>query len=97
MNSEMRTKSKNDFEKDFFKPTNNSIFRKTMENVKRHRDIKNMTTDRRRSNLASTPSYDTAKCFPEKLSEIQMNKTNKKEQASVIRSVNSIHQEDCHV
>ena len=74
-NTRLRTEAKNDFEKDFFKLMNNSDFGKTMENVKIHRDIKLVTTDKRRNQLASEPNYHTTKYFSENLIAIETEKT----------------------
>ena len=75
MNTKLRKEVKNEFEKDFFKLKNNAVFRKTMENVRKHRDIKLVTTDKRRNQLASEPNYHTTKYFSENLMAIEMKKT----------------------
>ena len=67
MNSKLRTETKNDFEKYFFKLMNNAVFEKTMKNVRKHRNIKLVTTDKRRNRLASEPNYHTTKNVPENL------------------------------
>ena len=75
MNTELRKLAKNDFEKDLFKLMNNSVFGKTMENITKHRDIKLVTTDRKRSKLVSEPNYHTINLISEDLSIIEMKKT----------------------
>ena len=75
MNTILKQETKNDFEKDFFKLMNNSIFGKTIENVRKHRDIKLVTTDEKRNKLVSEPNYHTTKRFSENLLAIEMKKT----------------------
>ena len=75
MNTELRKNAKNEFEKNFFKLMNNSVFGKTMENVRNHRDIKLITTDKRRKRLVSEPNYHSHKNFSEHLIAREMKKT----------------------
>ena len=74
MNTELRKQAKNDFEKDFFKLMNNSVLGKTMENVRKHRDIKLVTKDKRRNQLVSEPNYHATKSFSENLLAIETKK-----------------------
>ena len=74
MNTKLRTEAKKYFDKDFFKLTSNTVFRKKMENGKKHRDIRFVTTDKRRSYLLSKPNYHTRKRFSRNLLAIEMNK-----------------------
>ena len=67
MNTDLRKKVKNDFEKDLFKLMNNAVFGKTIKNViKKHRVIKLVTKERRWNFLVSEPNYHAAKFFTEK-------------------------------
>ena len=75
MNTELRKLAKDDFEKDLFKLMNNSVFGKTMENIRKHRNIKLVTTDKKRNKLVSEPSYHTINYISEDLSIIEINKT----------------------
>ena len=79
MNTDFGKKNKNDFEKDFFKLMNDSVFGKTMENVRKNRDIKLVTIERRRNQIVRTkvlePNYHTTKFFTENLFAIEMKKT----------------------
>ena len=75
MNTELRKLAGNDFEKDIFKLMNNSVFGKTMENIRKHSDIKLVTTDKKRSKLVSEPNYHTINLISEDLSIMEMKKT----------------------
>ena len=75
MNTELRKVAYNDFERDFYKLINNAVFGKTMENIRKHRDIKLVTTDKKRSKLISEPNYHTINLISEDLSIIEMKKT----------------------
>ena len=72
MNTELRKQAKNNFEKDFFNLMKNSVFEKTMENIRKHRDIRLITTDQRRNQLVSESNYHTTKWFSENLLAIEM-------------------------
>ena len=75
MNTKLRKEAKNDFEKDFFKLMNNSLFGKTMENVRMHRHIKLVTTDITRNQLLSEPNCHKTKHVSDNLMAIEMKKT----------------------
>ena len=63
MNTELRKKAKNNLKKDSFKLINNSIFGKTMESVRKHRDIKFAATEKRRNYLVFEINYHTTLFF----------------------------------
>ena len=73
MNTELRKVAKNDFEKDLFQLMNNSVFGKTMENIRKHRD--KASNDRQKKKLVSEPNYHTINLISEDLSIIEMKKT----------------------
>ena len=74
INTKLRQKARNNFEKDFFKLMNNAVFGKTMENVRKYRNIKLVTTEKRRNYLLSEPNYHTATFFTENLLAIEIRK-----------------------
>ena len=74
MNTELRMKAQNDFDKDFYKIMNNALYGKSMENVRRHKIIKVLNNDTKRNKLVSEPNYHTTKWFSENLLAIEMKK-----------------------
>ena len=74
VNTKYRKEAQNDFEKDFFKLMNNSVFGKTLENVRNHKDIKSVTSDKIRKRLVSEPNCHSHKKFSEHLMHIEIKK-----------------------
>ena len=72
INTELRKLAK--YEKDLFKLMNNAVFGKTIENIRKHRNIKLVATDEKRNKLVSEPNYHTINYISEDLSIIEMNK-----------------------
>ena len=75
MNTKLRTEAKIDFEKDIFKLMNNAVLPKTRGKVRKYKDIKLVTADKRRNQLASKPNYHTTKYISENLMATEMKKT----------------------
>ena len=74
-NVKLRTQAKNDFEKDFFKLMNNSVFGKTMENIRNRVNVKLVDTGEQFKKLAAKPNYESRKIFNENLVSVHMKKT----------------------
>ena len=83
INTKLRKEAKNEFVKYFFKLMNNAVLGKTMENVRKHRDIGLAKTDKRRNQFVSEPSYHKVKCFSENLMAIETKKIKVKMNKSV--------------
>ena len=73
-NTEMRKNAKNSFEKDFFKLMNNSVFGKTMENVRKRTNIELVTNEKRLNKLSAKPTYVSSKVFNENLVAVHTKK-----------------------
>ena len=67
LNTKLKTEAKNNFEKDFFKLINNSIFGKTIENLENRVDIKLVEYNEKARTLAAKPNYDHCTIFDEYL------------------------------
>ena len=75
LNTDLRTAAKNEFKKDFFKLMNNSVFGKTMENIRNRVDIKLVNNEKRAENLSAKPNFNHCNIFSENLVAIHMKKT----------------------
>ena len=64
-NTQLRTAATNDFEKEFFKLMNNSVFGKTMENIRKHRNIKLVTTEEKYLCTVMKPNFKSGVLFGE--------------------------------
>ena len=88
MHTKLRTEAKRIFEKIFFKLMNNTIFGKIMENVRQHKNIKLVTTNKRINYLVSETNYHTKKYFFRKFISNRNEKNKiKNEQASISRFI----------
>ena len=74
-NTNLRTQAKNNFEKDFFKLMNNSVFGKTMENIRNRVNVKLVNTGEQFKKLTAKPNYESRKIFNENLVSVHMKKT----------------------
>ena len=72
MNTELRKSAKDNFKKYLFTLMNNAVFGKTIENIRKHRNIKLVATDKKRNKLVSEPNYHTMNSISEDLSIIEM-------------------------
>ena len=75
LNTDMRTKAKTDFEKDFYKLMNNSVFGKTMENIRKRVNVKLVTNENALNKLAKKPNYKEVNIFHENLIAVHVEKT----------------------
>ena len=87
MNTKLQIDAKNDFEKDFFKLMNNSVFRETMGNVRNHRDITLVITNEKRNKLLSEPNYSSTKQFSENVLATEMKKKEEKTKLRVNKPI----------
>ena len=75
MNTNLRTQAKNNFEKDFYKLMNNSVFGKTMENIRNRVNVKLVNTEEKLKKLTAKPNFKSLKIFSENLISVHMKKT----------------------
>ena len=74
-NTEMRKNTKSDFEKNFFKLMNNSVFGKTMENLRKRTNIELVDNPKRIKKICAKPSFKSFKIFNDSLVAVHQDKT----------------------
>ena len=74
LNTRLRKDAKNEFEKDFFKLMNNSVFGKTMENIRNHKDMKLVTSEQKYLKYVMKPNVKDGHLFSKKLFAVEMGK-----------------------
>ena len=74
LNTKLRKDAKNEFEKDFFKLINNSVFGKTMENIRNHKDMKLVTSDKKYLKYVMKPNFKDGHPFSKHLFAVEMGK-----------------------
>ena len=74
-NTDLRKAAKNEFEKDFFKLMNNSVFGKTMENIRNHRNMKLVTNEQKYKKYVMKPNFKDSVRFSEHLIGVELGKT----------------------
>ena len=74
-NTNLRTQAKNNFEKDFYKLMNNSVFGKTMENIRKRVNVQLVTSREKFKKLVAKPNFRSRKIFNENLVSVHMKKT----------------------
>ena len=75
LNTRLRTAAKNEFEKDFFKLMNNSVFGKAMENIRNHKNIKLVTSEKKYKKYVLKPNFKDSRAFSKHLLAMEMGKT----------------------
>ena len=74
LNTKLRKDAKNEFEKDFFKLMNNTVFGKTMENIRNHKDINLVTSDKKYLKYVMKPNFKDGHPFSKHLLAVEMGK-----------------------
>ena len=74
LNTRLKKDAKNEFEKDFFKLMNNSVFGKTIENISNHKNMKLVTSDKKYQKYVMKPNFKDGRPFSKHLFSVEMGK-----------------------